>query len=471
LSGAVLIFLPSCFYIAERIFRTHYMQLKKKTALLVTLAAMLILGACHSEQNPTTEVAGMKIPNILPKDTVKGTPGEQMNIHSTFDKAIAALKANNDNPKPLLDLAAAYILEGRISGNGGYYSNAALTVLNKVLDGETTTEDQRFQALILKSTVLLNMHQFAQALDVANQGLAIAQYNAGIWGCIVDANVELGHYDEAVKACDKMVSIRPDLRSYSRVSYLRQIYGDNRGAIDAMKMATESGVPGLESTEWARVQLGDLYLNTGNADSARLLYRYSLVYRPNYPYAEMGMARADKAQKNYDSAIEHARAAVKALPESSFIAFLADLYELKGDAQKAADMRADVQRLLKEAADNEPKNALVKHNGAREMALAYLATKDYDKALPYAKQDYDMRPDNIDANELMAWLSYLKGDYNAAKGYAEKNLVTHSKNAAMLYKDGLIFAAAGDANRGEMLKKEALSIMPYIDPRILAGGK
>ncbi len=447
------------------------MQLIAKARLYGALASFLLLTACAGDHTTVTEVAGMKIPNILSKDTATGAPGEQMSIRTTFDKAIAQLKANSDNPKPLLDLASAYILEGRISGNGGYYSNAALQVLNKVLESETSTEDQRFQALSLKSAVLLNMHQFKDALAAAQEGLSIAQYNAGIWGALVDANVELGHYDEAVKASDKMMSIRPDLRSYSRVAYLRQIYGDNVGAIEAMKMAVQSGVPGLESTEWARVQLGDLYLNSGNADSARLLYRYSLAYRPGYPYAEMGMARADKAQKNYDAAIEHARAAVKALPESSFIAFLADLYELKGDAQKAKDMRADVQRLLQEAADNEPKDALVKHNSARELAQAYMATKDYDKAMQYAKQDYEMRPANIDANELMAWLSYLKGDNAAAKGYAEKTLVTNSKNATTLCKDGIIFAAAGDAALGDSLKREALVIMPYIDSRIMAGGK
>ncbi len=433
--------------------------------------AMLLLGACSNNQSPTTEAGGMKIPNILAKDTATGAPGEQLSIRTTFDKAIAELNVNRDNPKPLLDLASAYILEGRLSGNGGYYSNAALTVLNKVLEGETTTEDQRFQALSLKSAVLLNMHQFRDALTIAKEGLAINQSNAGIWGAVVDANVELGNYDEAVKSSDKMMSIRPDLRSYSRVAYLRQIYGDNRGAIDAMKMAVESGVPSLESTEWARVQLGDLYLNIGNPDSARLLYRYSLVYRPGYPYAEMGMARADKAQKNYDAAIEHARTAVKALPESSFIAFLADLYELKGDVQKAKEMRSDVQRLLQEAADKEPKDALVKHNSSRELAQAYIATKDYNKAMQYAKQDYEMRPANIDANDLMAWLSYLKGDNAAAKTYAQKTLVTNGKNATTLYKDGLIFAAAGDAARGDSLMKEALAIMPYVDPRTIAGGK
>lgn len=440
-------------------------------AACLALLVMTLLTSCGGDKHPTTKVGGMKIPNILSQDTVSGTRAEQISIRSTFDASIAELSANSDNPKPLINLATAYILEGRLSGNGGYYSNAAILVLNKVLESETATQDQRFQALSLKSAVLLNMHQFKDALEAAKEGLAISDGNAGIWGALVDAHVELGNYAQAVQASDKMVSIRPDLRSYSRVAYLRQIHGRNAGAIEAMKMATESGVPGLESTEWARVQLGDLYLNTGHVDSARLLYRYSLVYRPGYPYAEMGIARADMAQKAYDSAISHTRNAIKTLSEPSFIAFLADLYELKGDAKKASEIRADVKRLLQEAIDNEPKESLVKHNSSRELAQAYLATKEYDKALQYAKQDYNMRPANIDANELMGWLYYLKGDYASAKAHAEKTLVTGIKNATTLYRAGLIFAAAGDAARGDALKAEALSIMPYIDPRILSGGK
>ena len=440
-------------------------------AIACVILCLQLLAGCNNDAAPVTKVGKLSIPNILAKDTTTGTRGEQITIRTTFDKAIEKLKANPDNPQPLLDLSSAYILEGRLSGNGTYYSNASMKVLTEVLNSETATQDQRFQAYSLKSAVLLNMHQFKLALDAANQGLAIAQYNSGIWGALVDANVELGHYADAVKDCDQMLQLRPDLRSYSRAAYLRQIYGDNRGAINAMQMAVQSGVPGLESTEWARVQLGDLFLNIGNADSARLLYRYSLVYRPGYAHAEMGMARADKAQKNYDAAIAHARTAVKTLSESAFIAYLADLYELKGDVKKADDMRADVKRLLQEAADNEPKDALIKHNASRDIANAYLAVKDYDKALQYAKQDYDMRPDNIDANELMARISYLKGDYTSAKNYAAKTLVTNTRNATTLYQDGLIFDAAGDAATGDSLKREALTITPYIDPRIIAGGK
>jgi hypothetical protein len=54
---------------------------------------------------------------------------------------------------------------------------------------------------------------------------------------LVDGNVEMGNYATAIEEADKMISIRPDIRSYSRASYLREIHGDYPGAIDAMKLA------------------------------------------------------------------------------------------------------------------------------------------------------------------------------------------------------------------------------------------
>lgn len=443
--------------------------MSKYLSALVVLCILSIslFTACNNSGHQETVVNGVHIPSLLPRTNASDSSGEFKTIQETYNKSVESLKADKNDAKAYLNLATAFILEGRITGNSSYYSNAAIKMLNTVIDGEEHTQDQRFQALSLKSTVLLNMHQFKDALAVAQEGVAINDYNAGIYGALIDANVELGHYDEAVKDCDKMLGIRPDLRSYSRASYLRQIHGDNQGAIDAMKMAVDAGVPGAEQTEWARVTLGDLYLNTGKIDSASFTYRSSLIYRPDYPFAQMGMAKVYRAQKNYDTAIILTKVAIKALGESSFVSFLADLYELKGDAKKADEIRHDVVELLEKAEKENVKDGVVPHNGNRELALAYLNIKDYDKALAFAKKDYDMRPDNIDANELMAWINYEKGDVAAAKNYAEKTMITHSHNANMLYKNALIFAKAGETMRGDTTRQLAMRITPYIDQRLI----
>src|SRR6188472_100346 len=143
-------------------------------------------------------------------------------------------------------------------------------------------EPGNFEALTLKSLLYMSQHHFAEGLHIAEKAQKINPYNALIYGMLVDGNVELGNYPAAVENSDKMDSIRPDLRSYARISYLREIYGDYPGAIEAMKLAVDAGAPGDESTEWSRVHLGQLYENTGDLENAAMNYNIALEERPGY---------------------------------------------------------------------------------------------------------------------------------------------------------------------------------------------
>src|SRR5262249_49473730 len=146
-------------------------------------------------------------------------------------------------------------------------------------------EPQNYEAICAKATVLLSQHHFSEANPIAEKAIGINPYNATAYGILTDAYVELGQYSDAIKSADKMVSIRPDIRSYSRVSYLREIMGDTQGAIEAMKLAVSSGYPGYEQTEWVRCQLGHLYENTGQLQEAAMQYRIAVEERPSYAFA------------------------------------------------------------------------------------------------------------------------------------------------------------------------------------------
>lgn len=442
-------------------------------ATTLLYGSLIVLSICcfHScKQN--TEAAEMPIndqlsvPGLLERKSIAGPKEERDQILKTYNDALTALRNNPEDVKAYISLASVFITEGRITGNNSYYSNAAIKMLNKVIGSNPKDKNILFEGLSLKSAVLLNLHQFKDALIVAEQGKAINDFNSGIYGALVDAHIEMGDYKEAVKDCDQMLSIRPDLRSYSRASYLRQIHGDNNGAIEAMKMAVESGVPGMEGTEWARVTWGDLYFNTGKIDTAQMIYESSLTYRPGYPYAEIGLARVAAARKNYDEAIGHTRNAIKILSEVSFVSYLGDMYLLKGDEDKAMDTYKDVVRLLEDNEKETQNNTAIRHNGHRELAVAYLNVKNYEKALVHATADYNMRPQNIDANELMAWVLYKKGSFAAAKKYQDQVFITKIKNANQSFKAGLVYTAAGNTTLGDNMKKEALAISPFIDPRI-----
>ena len=147
-------------------------------------------------------------------------------------------------------------------------------------------------------------------------------------------NVELGNYFAAVKEADIMMSIRPDLRSYSRVSYLREIHGDYPGAIEAMKLAVDAGPPGDEATEWARIQLGKLYEISGDLKNAEMSYNISLQYRPGYAYAIAGLGRMATLAKEYNKAIAYYKQADSLVNDYSFKEDMADVYELAGQKDK-----------------------------------------------------------------------------------------------------------------------------------------
>ena len=89
---------------------------------------------------------------------------------------------------------------------------------------------------------------------------ALAPRSAAGTACVGDAALELGQYERAVEAFQAMIDLRPDLASYSRVAYARELHGDLPGAIEAMQRAVNAGAPRTEGTNWARVQLGHLLL-------------------------------------------------------------------------------------------------------------------------------------------------------------------------------------------------------------------
>jgi tetratricopeptide (TPR) repeat protein len=431
----------------------------------IILAGMIFLGSCSSSAESEA------IPSMLERNVAVGTEGEQQLILKTYTDAKTDLEKNPGDLQQYIKLASAYISEGRVTGNSTYYNEAALKMLQEVLGSNTPDKDILLQGYSLRSAVLLNMHQFQAAKEDAEKGLALNSFYSGIYGSLIDANLELGNYDAAVGYCDKMLSIRPDLRSYSRASYLRQIFGQTKGAIQAMNMAVEASVPGEESTEWARTNLADLYLNNGNVDSAAIIYRTSLVYRPGYAHALIGLAKVEKAKKNYDQAIVHTRDAIKVLSDGAFVSLLAELYELKGDKAKAGEIRNDLVALLVEGEKEQKNNTLAKHNVSREMATAYMYAGKLDKALEFANIDLKMRPENIDANELAAWIYYLKGDYTNAKVHADKMLATNTANANTLYKAGVIYLKSGEPGKGNELVARAIAVNPNLDQRILDQGR
>jgi tetratricopeptide (TPR) repeat protein len=272
---------------------------------------------------------------------------------------------------------------------------------------------------------------------------------------MVDGNVEMGNYDSAVANADKMVSIRPDLTSYSRVSYLREIFGNYKSAIDAMKMAADAGGRGDEHTEWTRVQLASLYEKTGDYKTAEELYRTSLSMRPDYPYALAGLARVAVAANDTKKAIALYEKADGLISDNSIKEELVDLYRQSGQNKKGEDLAKAIIEDLSKDAEAGDKDETIGHYADRELAHAYLQVNNTEKALEHAMLEYNRRPGNIDVNETVAWVYYNKGEYNKALPYIKTALQTNSKNPVLLSRAGLIFLKTGEKEMAKTMLQQA----------------
>jgi tetratricopeptide (TPR) repeat protein len=427
--------------------------MKKKTIyiflLIVFIAAIGGIFYKYEKDHANTDP---EVYVLLPREGAAAKASEWLKVKEQAYKLLQAIKNDPNDKKSLTQLAILYIQEARTTGNYTYYDKAALKYVNDALKTDSTD----FDAVILKSLLYLSQHHFADGLALAEKAKSMNPYNSYAYGLAVDGNVEMGNYKAAVANADKMLSIRPDMRSYSRASYLREIYGDYSGAIDAMKMAVDAGAPGDEGTEWSRVQLGHLYENTGDTLSAKMHYTIALQERPGYAYALAGLARIAIAEKNYKQAIEYYLQADSSVNDFAIKEGLADGYRETGNKEKADALEKNIIKQMNGQAQSGLSDANIGHYVDKELAYAYLKINDYDNALKHALIEYNRRPDNIDVNECVAWVYYCKGDYEKALPYIKVALKTNSKNPTLLCHAGLIYAKTGDKSLAKTTLQEAL---------------
>lgn len=362
------------------------------------------------------------------------------------------LATNPENANGYAQLGLAYLQRVRETGDPAYYTLAEQT-LNQAL----AYDPQQLDALMGQGVLALARHDFAGALTWAEQARVINPYRAEILGIMVDAYVELGQYETAVSTLQQMVDLRPDMASFSRVSYLRELHGDVPGAIEAMQRAVDTGVPGYEATLWAQVQLGNLYFYSGQFAQAEAIYQQALYYRPDYPYAQAGLARVQAAQGNYEAAIAIYKPLVARFPLPEFAIALGELYEAMGQPDLAQEQYALVQTI-------QQLNASAGMDVDMELAL-FEANHGSNPAetAKQAEVAYTRRP-SVYAADVLAWALYQAGEYERAWQYSQEALRLGTQDAMLHYHAGLIARAVGEETAVSSHLQTALTINPAFSP-------
>jgi len=343
-------------------------------------------------------------------------------------------------------LGAAYLQKARETGDPSYLGKAE-ELFRKALE----QDGKDFEAMAGLGSLCLSRHQFWDALRWGEKGLAVNPWSSELHGVVGDACVELGEYDRAVKTFQRMVDLKPQLSAYSRVSYVRELYGDTKGAIEAMSMAVSSGAPNRENTAWCQVQLGHLYFNVGNYHMAELEYQMALKRLPKYVHALAGLARLRVAQNKVDEGVRLYEEVVAAMPLPEFVISLGDLYEGLGK-RDLAKRQYDLVLAMQE---------LYRANGVdTEMEMA-LFEADHDlnvpAALEQARRQLQKRA-NIKAADVLAWTLYKSGQYEEAQSAIQKALRLGTKDPLFLYHAGMIHYKAGQSSKAKEFLRQALAL-------------
>ncbi|NOT38166.1 MAG: hypothetical protein HOP11_12400 [Saprospiraceae bacterium] len=384
---------------------------------IINLILILFIISCNTKNNSVVNV-----PELLDRPEKLQYSIEWPRIKNTYADLKYKLKKEPESIESLISLSNLFIGEARVTGEHGHYYNAGLQMIDHALQIKKISKDNQFLALSNKASIQLSLHDFANALITAQKAVAINPYNSKIYGSIVDAYVELGDYEKAVENADKMVSIRPDLSSYSRVSYLREIHGMVDESIEAMKMAVEAGSPGSEERSWAVLQLGELYLRYNKVEESEYVLKQLLTERENYPFALGSLAEVYMKQNKLEHAEKTLQEACEIIPEVGFYVTLAELYKKQGRTEEMKTKLREILEMLKDDTDHG-------HNMSLEYAGLYLEFfDDAEMALKYIKSDQKMRPENIDINRMLAKIYIQKKDKSNAQICLQKAKITNSQH-------------------------------------------
>jgi tetratricopeptide (TPR) repeat protein len=307
-------------------------------------------------------------------------------------------------------LISAYLQKLRESADRAYLDRAA-----KLVERMLETDGGNFTALRFENEIDLQRHDFKTVAERAGGMAKYSPSDAGTWGNLGDALMELGEYERAGQAYARMYALRPNLASYNRLAYFRFVTGDAERAIQLMRDAIAAGDPVAENTAWCEAELGDMYFKMGRLDEAEAAYKRALALFPALHRASAGLGKVEVARGRTEAAIRDYARAQSIVPLVEYAGALEDLYASAGMTGKAREQRALIETI----------ETLGKANGEktnRNLALVLADHgRDLDEALALMRAEIPTRPD-VYTWDAYAWVLFKSGRVADAKEASAKAL-------------------------------------------------
>lgn len=316
-----------------------------------------------------------------------------------------------------VSLADALLRQARVTGNAGLALKA-----EQALKAALRDEPTDYGARRMLATVYLSEHRFRDAVVEADRMRAERPTDDWNFGVLGDGHLELGEYDEAFAAFQRMMDLRPTAGAYARAAYALELQGCLEAALEAMKLSIEATPPtDLESIAWHHAQIGDLYRQLGKTKDAAYEYAWADHTFPGHPFAVRGMAALLEADGDRAGAAAKYEAVMVTTPSPDIAEKLGDLYTAMGRSADASREYALAEAGWRFDAPNPA------------MLARFLA--EHDRALPDAvalAEGAARERHDIFTEDALAWCYFKSGRVREASAAIKEAQRTGSKDHMIL---------------------------------------
>jgi tetratricopeptide (TPR) repeat protein len=382
------------------------------------------------------------------------SPAEQK-----ITQARRAIETNPNDYQAHNALAWALARRARETSDPVYYhqADAAIREALRLMPGNLESEKMGIW-------VLLGQHEFAKALDRARALNKKVPDDVLVYGFMTDACVELGDYDEAEKAAQWMLDLRPgNVPGLTRAAYLRELFGDIDGALELMQTSYQRTPPQeVEDRAWILNQIGHLQLLQGKVEEAEQALQQALALFPGYHYALGNLAKVRAAQGRLEVAIDLQRQRYQSAPHPENLFALGQALHRTGRLREAKAAWAEFEQKARAEMDTAD-------NSNRELVFYYV---DYARkpaeALRVAQKEIAKRHD-VYTLDAYAWALYANGKYADARQQIETALMVGIRDADLYYHAGSIAAKSRDRQAATRYLEQAIHLAPRSEPAAAAG--
>jgi tetratricopeptide (TPR) repeat protein len=407
---------------------------------IVVIAAMFFGGVLGEASTAGQVAAGPPRARLAPAQASRIAVLERLVERSPSDGA------------SLIELGLAYQQRARETADPTDFGRAEAALRRGLRTG-----GDHYLATTGLAAVAASRHRFEEAVDLARRAIRIDPGAETAYGILGDGLVELGRYDEAFAAFDRMAARRPDLPALTRVSYARELLGRRQQAVVAMRMAVDTASTG-ENAAWTLVQLGNLEFDGNRLPAAEAAYRQALAVFPGYAHAEAALARIEAARGRFGDAVRRYRKVVARMPLPQYAIALGDTLVAAGRDAEARETYRLVDAIER----------LFRANGVRTELETALFDLDHGRrlgdALARARRAYAQAP-SIHAEDVLAW-ALLKNDRcEDARAHSARALRLGTRDALMVFHRGMIERCLGNRAGARRFFARALAINQHFSLR------